>query len=264
MEAIWKPVSANEASRWYADVLFLNCKNNNARERVCERFSNMYNDNPSDFPIEARELEYRERMIRCYPIHPEVFDRLYEDWATLERFQRTRGVLRLMAAVIHELWMRNDQSPMIMPGSFPLDVPSVRDELTRYLDDPWNGVVDSEIDGKRSLPYRNDAENQRYGKTARIPSRGASHHAGQRSRRQRTVGTRHRKTACQPWRRAAGGKHRHLQRRIGETPVQIVISVFRREWEQILVRHQTDTAQDSRGQGPTDQRRPRSTKWNAV
>ena len=105
MEAIWKPVSANEASRWYADVV-PQLQNNNARERVCERFSNMYNDNPSDFPIEARELEYRERMIRCYPIHPEVFDRLYEDWATLERFQRTRGVLRLMAAVIHELWMR--------------------------------------------------------------------------------------------------------------------------------------------------------------
>ena len=39
------------------------------------------------------EVEYRERMISCYPIHPEVFDRLYEDWATLERFQRTRGVL---------------------------------------------------------------------------------------------------------------------------------------------------------------------------
>ena len=164
MEAIWKPVSANEGFEVVRRRLFLNCKNNNARERVCERFSNMYNDNPSDFPIEARELEYRERMIRCYPIHPEVFDRLYEDWATLERFQRTRGVLRLMAAVIHELWMRNDQSPMIMPGSFPLDVPSVRDELTRYLDDPWNGVVDSENDGKSWLPYRNDAEKQRYGK----------------------------------------------------------------------------------------------------
>jgi hypothetical protein len=56
---------------------------------------------------------------------PEIFDRLYEDWATLERFQRIRGVLRLMAAVIHELWMANDASLLIMPGSIPLDV---RDE----------------------------------------------------------------------------------------------------------------------------------------
>ena len=36
-----------------------------------------------------------------YPIHPEVFGRLYTDWPTLVTFQRTRGVLRLMAAVIH-------------------------------------------------------------------------------------------------------------------------------------------------------------------
>mgnify|MGYP000190006970 FL=1 len=52
---------------------------------------------------------------------------------------------------------------MIMPGSFPLDVPGVRDELTRYLDDNWNAVVDSEIDGKQSVPYRNDGNNTRYG-----------------------------------------------------------------------------------------------------
>jgi predicted AAA+ superfamily ATPase len=102
-------------------------------------------------------------MVSCYPIHPEVFDRLYEDWATLERFQRTRGVLRLMAAVIHELWMGNDASLMIMPGSIPLDVPNVRDELTRHLSEGWNALVDREVDGKNSIPYRKDQSNPRYG-----------------------------------------------------------------------------------------------------
>ena len=87
---------------------------------VCNAFSSMYQENASDFPMEAKEVEYRNRMVSCYPIHPEIFDRLYGDWATLERFQRTRGVLRLMAAVIHELWMANDSSAMIMPGSIPL------------------------------------------------------------------------------------------------------------------------------------------------
>jgi predicted AAA+ superfamily ATPase len=123
----------------------------------------MYNENQSDFPLEAREVEYRKRMVSCYPIHPEVFDRLYEDWATLERFQRTRGVLRLMAAVIHELWMGNDAGLMIMPGSIPLDVPSVRDELTRHLSEGWNALVDHEVDGKNSIPYQKDQSNSRYG-----------------------------------------------------------------------------------------------------
>ncbi len=163
MESIWKPVAANEGFEVVRRRLFLDCKNPDGRDAVCAKFSQMYNENQSDFPLEAREVEYRERMISCYPIHPEVFDRLYEDWATLERFQRTRGVLRLMAAVIHELWMGNDASFMIMPGSVPLDVPNVRDELTRHLSEGWNALVDREVDGKNSIPYQKDQSNPRYG-----------------------------------------------------------------------------------------------------
>jgi hypothetical protein len=165
MESIWKPVTANEGFEVVRRRLFLNCKNTDSRDAVCAKFSRMYIENQSDFPVESKELEYKQRMVSCYPIHPEIFDRLYEDWATLERFQRTRGVLRLMAAVIHELWMANDASLMIMPGSMPLDVPNVRDELTRHLSEGWNALVDREVDGKNSVPYQKDQSNPRYGST---------------------------------------------------------------------------------------------------
>lgn len=164
MESIWKPVAANEGFEVVRRRLFLDCKNPDARDTVCEAFSQMYQDNSTDFPMEAKEVEYRDRMISCYPIHPEVFDRLYGDWATLERFQRTRGVLRLMAAVIHELWMANDAGAMIMPGSIPLDMPQVRDELVRHLPDTWNSIIDREVDGKDSIPYQKDKANPRYGR----------------------------------------------------------------------------------------------------
>jgi predicted AAA+ superfamily ATPase len=165
MESIWKPVAANEGFEVVRRRLFLDCKNPEARDAVCEAFSKMYQENPSDFPLEAKEVEYKQRLISCYPIHPEVFDRLYGDWATLERFQRTRGVLRLMAAVIHELWMANDESAMIMPGSIPLDTPNVRDELVRHLPDTWNSIIDREVDGKQSIPYQKDKDNPRYGQS---------------------------------------------------------------------------------------------------
>lgn len=163
MESIWKPVAANEGFEVVRRRLFLDCKNPDGRDAVCSKFSQMYNENQSDFPLVSREVEYMERMVSCYPIHPEVFDRLYEDWATLERFQRTRGVLRLMAAVIHELWMGNDAGLMIMPGSLPLDVPNVRDELTRHLSEGWNALVDREVDGRNSIPFQKDQSNPRYG-----------------------------------------------------------------------------------------------------
>jgi len=163
MESIWKPVDANEGFEVVRRRLFLDCTKPELRDKVCNAFSNMYVNNSSDFPIEAKEVEYLERMRSCYPIHPEVFERLYEDWATLEKFQRTRGVLRLMAAVVHELWMGNDASAMIMPGSIQLDVSNVRDELTRYLGENWNAIVDNEVDGKNSVPFQKDKSISRYG-----------------------------------------------------------------------------------------------------
>src|SRR5690606_890063 len=89
---------------------------------------------------------------------PELFDRLYEDWSALERFQRTRGVLRLMNAVIHALWVGEDQGPLILPGSIPLSVASVNAELTQYLQDSWKAVIDADVDGTNSEPARIDSD----------------------------------------------------------------------------------------------------------
>ena len=164
MEAIWKPVGANEGFEIVRRRLFLNCKDEAARDDACMAFSQLYQENSSDFPAETKEVDYLNRMKACYPLHPEIFDRLYEDWATIERFQKTRGVLRLMAAVVHKLWMAQDASLMIMPGSVNLDEANIRDELTRYVGDEWNPIVDHEVDGRQSIPYQKDQSTQRFGR----------------------------------------------------------------------------------------------------
>lgn len=164
METVWKPVAPDEGFEIVRRRLFLPCHDEARRDQICNAFSRMYQENAKDFPSGAKELSYRDRMISCYPIHPEIFDRLYQDWSTLEKFQRTRGVLRLMAAVIYELWMANDAEPMIMPGSFPLNRVTVKNELTRHLPETWNSIVDSEVDGDASKPFIIDRETARYGK----------------------------------------------------------------------------------------------------
>jgi uncharacterized protein len=126
------------------------------RDQVCEAFGEAYRRNRSDLPREASEPAYLERLRECYPVHPELFDRLYQDWSTLANFQRTRGVLRLMAAVIHALWQRGDRSPLIMPGSLPLDDPAVRAELLTYLSEQWGAVIDKDVAGEGSEPKRMD------------------------------------------------------------------------------------------------------------
>ena len=152
MESIWKPVAANESFEVVRRRLFLPCQDTEARDAICAAFSEMYRTHGSDFPVEAKDVSYQQEMINCYPIHPEFFHFLYDEWATIERFQKTRGVLRLMAGVAYHLWINGDAGCMIMPGSIPLAIPQIRDELIRYLPENWNAIVDSEIDGRDSEP----------------------------------------------------------------------------------------------------------------
>ncbi len=123
----------------------------------------MYRKYTDDFPREARDSAYEDRIKQTYPIHPELFDTLYEEWSSLERFQRTRGVLRLMSTVIHALWTGEDASPLIMPGSIPLATANVNSELTQYLQDSWKTIIDADVDGPNSEPARIDKEKPLFG-----------------------------------------------------------------------------------------------------
>lgn len=156
IESVWKPVTATESFEIVRRRLFSSEMDYAARDAVLSAFREMYAGNSGEFPSGVAEGDYLRRMKEAYPIHPELFARLYEDWSTLDRFQRTRGVLRLMATVIHRLWQDNDQSLMIMPASIPLWAATVRNEMLRYLPENWPAIVDADIDGEDSKPYQID------------------------------------------------------------------------------------------------------------
>ena len=90
--------------------LFLPCADEAARQAICHAFAQMYQGSGNLFPVKAKDPSYEQRMMDCYPIHPEIFDDLYEEWGTIERFQKTRGVLRLMAGVVYQLWTKTSHS----------------------------------------------------------------------------------------------------------------------------------------------------------
>lgn len=164
IESPWKPASALESFEIVRRRLFQPIQDYTARDAVCRAFAEVYRRNRADFPTECREAAYEERLRTAYPIHPELFDRLYEDWSTLERFQRTRGVLRLMAAIIYDLWVHQDGSLLIMPGTLPLSNPSVRSEIMLYLSEGWSAVLDKDVDGSQSRPLALDNANPNLGR----------------------------------------------------------------------------------------------------
>ena len=167
VESSWRPAGAEESFEIVRRRLFQPLAEQaqfKDRDVVARGFAEFYQAQKAEFPTECVESTYEQRIKAAYPIHPEIFDRLYTDWSTLIKFQRTRGVLRLMAAVIHSLWEKGDRFPLIMPGSVPIDDPRVQSELTRYLPDHWVPVIEKDVDGPNSLPLKLDSELPNLGK----------------------------------------------------------------------------------------------------
>ncbi len=163
VESVWKPVASEEAFEIVRRRLFETAGEQAHVEGICRQFADFYRNNSSKFPLETQSNVYFERLCKSYPIHPEIFDRLYEDWSTLDKFQRTRGVLQYMAIVIHRLWNSDNRDALIMPGSIALDDSNVRDKSIHYLPQGWEPVIEREVDGPRSEPYEIDSRDTRFG-----------------------------------------------------------------------------------------------------
>ncbi len=163
VESVWKPVATEESFEIVRRRLFEYAGEQAQIEGICRQFSDFYRANSARFPVETQSNLYFERMCHSYPIHPEIFDRLYEDWSTLDKFQRTRGVLQYMAIVIHKLWVSGNRDAMIMPGSITMEDSTVRDKSIHYLPNGWEPVIEREVDGPRSEPYSIDRNDSRFG-----------------------------------------------------------------------------------------------------
>ena len=173
VESSWRPASQEESYEIVRRRLFRDIPGDrfHHRDNTLKQYAKLYRENTNDFPRGCADEDYRRKLEKAYPIHPELFDQLYTGWGSLEKFQRTRGVLRLMAQVIHELWMGNDPSVMIMPGSVAISTARVEPELLHYLDASWQSIIAGDVDGATSIPYKIDqgAPNlNRYSATRRI------------------------------------------------------------------------------------------------
>ncbi|GMV85077.1 MAG: hypothetical protein AMXMBFR80_09340 [Dehalococcoidia bacterium] len=164
METAWQPVQPTESFEVVRRRLFESVPAD-GRDQAVAAFIRYYRSNSSDFPSEVQERAYEERMKSAYPFHPELFDRLYQDWnGAVPHFQSTRGVLRLLAGAVQAMWRDNDQSALIMPATVRLDLLAVREELMRYLPPAFQAVLDSDVEGVTSEAVQIDASNPRFGK----------------------------------------------------------------------------------------------------
>ena len=164
VQSAWMPASGIETFEIVRRRLFqpLDPAEEKARDATIRGFRSFYRENSADFPPEVREPAYEEEMRRAYPLHPEILRRFSGDWSVLEKFQRTRGILKIMADVVYSLWRGESRVPLITPAMLPFHDVKVRTALLEPLDQAFGPILQSEVDGDQSLTARIEARRPRF------------------------------------------------------------------------------------------------------
>lgn len=129
--------------------LFEDLGDTTKHQAAAEAYWEMYRKLGEDVPAACRELDYKDTFIKAYPFHPELISVLYERWGSIPGFQRTRGVLRLLADVISNLYQAKVNEPLIQSSSIDLGSSAVRSELVKHTGsgNVYHSVVDCDISG---------------------------------------------------------------------------------------------------------------------
>jgi hypothetical protein len=158
VEAIYTPVEGAEVYEVIRRRLFEDLGDPQEARLVVEGYWQMYQRLGEDMPAEAREPAYRERMRLAYPFHPQLIDILYERWSTFPTFQRTRGVLRLLAHVVADLYQREHPAPLIQAAHLNLTNPQIRREFLKHIGNEYEGVIAADIVDSNAKAQRMDRE----------------------------------------------------------------------------------------------------------
>jgi len=146
MEKIYTPVQESEITSVIRQRLFSSIDKKKAG-KVINQFIE-YATQQSLLPAGMEASEYRARFEASYPFLPEVVDVLYQRWGSFYTFQRTRGVLRLLALVIYAI--KEKSVPYITLADFDLAEQEIRQELLKHIGMEYNGVIAADITSPES------------------------------------------------------------------------------------------------------------------
>lgn len=162
MGADIKPVADDEIYQVVRRRLFETIGDEKEHAKIASAYLALYKQHEKELPNDATKTLYQERIARAYPFHPELIDALYLRWGAHPDFQRTRGVLRLLASIVSDLWQRRDTNtqsqPLIQPCHIRWTMDALQSNLTRLWGATYQSVVAADVLGERANATLLDAE----------------------------------------------------------------------------------------------------------
>lgn len=145
-EKVYAPVSDEEVADVIRRRLFSRVDESKAKKIIKDFID--YAERENILPQGIEKTQYRDRFLKSYPFQPEVIDVLYKRWGSFPTFQRTRGVLRLLALVVHSLI--GLKRPYIRLADFNLQNENIRRELIKHIGAEYDSIIAQDITSETS------------------------------------------------------------------------------------------------------------------
>ena len=158
-----KPVDDEEIYEVVRRRLFDKLENESAPAIVAQKYKDMYHNRRDALPLEADRVAYAETIKKTYPFHPELINMFRLTWGSDSRFQRTRGVLRLLASIVKDLWTRRSSltgtQALIHTSDVQLaNLQSLQSQITALMGAQWDSVMHADVIGSASNAYKLDEQ----------------------------------------------------------------------------------------------------------
>lgn len=163
-----QPVADDEIYEVIRRRLFEEVGDSEVIEATASKYLEMYQQFWTELPTNATKTEYKQRIIKSYPFHPELVDIFRVRWASHHDFQRTRGVLRLLAAIVSDLWKRQQSLPgnnlLIHSGKVNFaNLDAMSGQLKKLYGNGYDAVISADVAGSASNSFKIDGNKNEYG-----------------------------------------------------------------------------------------------------
>ncbi|WP_341228317.1 DUF499 domain-containing protein [uncultured Arcticibacterium sp.] len=163
-----QPVADDEIYEVIRRRLFENIGDQKSLEQVASKYMELYEQHFTELPGHAVKTQYKEKILKSYPFHPELIDIFRVKWASHHDFQRTRGVLRLLAAIVSDLWSRQNslrgENLLIHPGQVNFaNLDALSGQLKKLYGNGYDSVITADVAGSSSNAFKIDGNKAEYG-----------------------------------------------------------------------------------------------------
>lgn len=163
-----QPVADDEIYEVIRRRLFEDMGDEFQREACATKYMDLYNRYKGELPAHVTKYEYRQKLLKSYPFHPELIDAFRIRWASHHDFQRTRGVLRLLAALVSDLWRRQLSLPgnnlLIHPGCVNFaNLDALSSQLKKLYGNGYDAVITADVAGSASNAAKIDGNKHEFG-----------------------------------------------------------------------------------------------------